>query len=85
MALLSKTRNKIFLLLGFLMGGQHLLGLVGFGIHISNLNIQNTISAMGPVTTDKKITSVITRDGCKGEETEGAGGVGVRTGQPGQG
>ncbi len=40
------------------MGGQHLhrvLGLVGFGILVSNMNIQNTISTMGPETMDMKI------------------------------
>ncbi len=60
MALLSKTRrSKILLLLVLLMGGQDfhgILGLIGFGIHVSNTDIQNTISAMGPETTDKKIT-----------------------------
>jgi len=64
--LLTKTRSKIFLLLGFLMGGQYLkgfLGLIGFGICIGNTDIQNIISAMGPETMDKKITSVITRSG----------------------
>jgi len=65
MALLSKTRSKIFLLLGFLMGGQHVkrvLGLISFGICVSNLDIWNTISTTGPETTDKKITLVITGD-----------------------
>jgi len=65
MASLSETRSKIFLL-GFLMGGQHIkrvLGLVSFGIHISNLDIQNIISTTGPETMDKKITSVITGEG----------------------
>ncbi len=27
--------------------------LIGFGIHVSNADIQNTISTMGPETTDK--------------------------------
>jgi len=66
MAALSETRGKIFLLLGFLMGGQHLkrvLGLISFGIRIGNSNIQNTISTTGPETTDKKIASVIIVDG----------------------
>jgi len=59
MALLSKTRSKIHLLLVLLMGGQDfhgILGLIAFGIHFGNVDIQNTISAMGPETTDKKIT-----------------------------
>ncbi len=56
----------MFLLLGFLMGGQYLkrvLGLIGFGISVSNLDIQNAISTTGPETMDKKITSVITGEG----------------------
>jgi len=59
MALLSKTRSKIFRLLGFLVGGQHLkrvLGLIAFGIHVGDMDIQNTVSSMGPETMDKKIT-----------------------------
>jgi len=69
MASLSEARSKIFLLLGFLMGGQHLkrvLGLIGFGIHVSNFDIQSKYSqyrTMGPETMDKKITSVITGEG----------------------
>jgi len=48
------------------MGGQYLkrvLGLVGFGICVGNLDIQNAISTTGPETTDKKITLVITGEG----------------------
>jgi len=66
MASLSETRSKIFLLLVLLMGCQDLqriLGLIGFGISVSNTDIQNTISTMGPETMDKKITMIITRRG----------------------
>jgi len=66
MASLSKTRSKIFLLLVLLMGCQDLqriLGLIGFGISVSDTNIQNTISAMGPEAMDKKITMIITGRG----------------------
>jgi len=33
----------------------------------------------------KKISTIIIRRACDGEETEGAGDAGVTTGQPGQG
>jgi len=55
-ALLSKTRNKIFLLLGFLMGGQHLHSLLVTWI-------QNIISERRPEILYKKSTMIIT---CKG-------------------
>ena len=83
MASLSEARSKIFLLLGFLMGGQHLkrvLGLIGFGIRVNNLDIQSKYSqyrTMGPETMDKDITMAITRRGWRGEEAEGAGAKGV--------
>jgi len=66
MVLLSMARSKIFLLLGCLMGGQHLrrvLVLIGFGICVVIMDIQNIIGTTGPETMDKEITSVITRRG----------------------
>ncbi len=70
------------------MGGQHLkrvLGLIGFGIPVGNTDIQNTVSATGPKTMDKKITTILTRNEQRGGEgAEEAGGAGGTTGQPGQ-
>jgi len=62
MVMLSKIRNKVFLLLVLLMRVLYLhriLGLIGFGIHVSNINIKHVISSRRSEAMYKDIPTVI--------------------------
>jgi len=88
MASLSKTRSKILLLLVLLMGGQDfhgILGMIGFGIHVSKMQtskIQSVSWAQRPQIKRSPWSSVGGDSG--GEEVEEAGAkevTGVGAGQ----
>jgi len=74
---MNKTGSKLFLILVLFMEGQHLHRihvLIGFGIHVGDVDIQNGIRSRRPDAMYKEVpwSSLGVKSGAYGAEAAGA-------------